>query len=147
MRWVTGWMIGEFESRQELGVFLFTTASRAALGPTLPPIQRVPGSLSLGVKWPGRETNHSPPFSAEVKKRMELYFHSPNTPSWCGAQLKHRDDFTLPSINTDNPYTPCLLYARRCSIPWHRSICVTRITFSIQQGKTLYQRFCPCILI
>jgi hypothetical protein len=25
---------------------------------------------------------------------VELYFHSPNTPSWCGAQLKHRDNFT-----------------------------------------------------
>jgi len=23
-------------------------------------------------------------------------FHSPNTPSWHGAQLKHRDTFTLP---------------------------------------------------
>jgi hypothetical protein len=22
---------------------------------------------------------------------MELYCHSPNTPSWCGAHLKHRD--------------------------------------------------------
>jgi hypothetical protein len=27
---------------------------------------------------------------------VELYFHSPNnTPSWRGAQLKHRDNFTL----------------------------------------------------
>jgi len=26
---------------------------------------------------------------------MELYFHSPNTPSWSGAQLKHRDIFTF----------------------------------------------------
>jgi hypothetical protein len=24
-------------------------------------------SLSLGVKWPGHEADHSPPFSAEVK--------------------------------------------------------------------------------
>jgi len=29
---------------------------------------------------------------------MDLYLHSPNTPSWCGAQLKHRDDFTLPYL-------------------------------------------------
>jgi hypothetical protein len=36
--------------------------------------------------------------SAEVKEWMELYLHSPNTPSWRGAQLKHRDNFTfLPS--------------------------------------------------
>jgi hypothetical protein len=26
---------------------------------------------------------------------VELYFHSPNTPSWRGAQLKHRDNFTF----------------------------------------------------
>jgi hypothetical protein len=50
-----------------LGIFLFTTASRTALGPTQPPIQWVPGALSLGVKRPGREADHSPPSSAEVK--------------------------------------------------------------------------------
>jgi hypothetical protein len=38
-----------------------------ALGPTQPPIQWVPGALSLGVKRPGREADHSPPSSAEVK--------------------------------------------------------------------------------
>jgi hypothetical protein len=69
-RWATGWTIGvlEFDSRRGLGIFLFTTASRTALGPTQPPIQWVPGALSLGVKWPGREADHSPPSSAEVKE-------------------------------------------------------------------------------
>jgi hypothetical protein len=38
-----------------------------ALGPTQPPIQCEPGALSLGVKWPGREADHSPPTSADVK--------------------------------------------------------------------------------
>jgi hypothetical protein len=42
-----------FESREGLGIFLFTTASRLALGTTQPPIQWVPGALSLGVKRPG----------------------------------------------------------------------------------------------
>jgi hypothetical protein len=56
-----------FHSRQGLGIFLFTTASRTALGPTQPPIQLVPGALSLGIKWPGREADHSPPSSGEVK--------------------------------------------------------------------------------
>jgi hypothetical protein len=50
-----------------LGIFLFTTASRTALGPTQPPIQWVRGALSLGIKRPGRKANHSPPSSAEVK--------------------------------------------------------------------------------
>jgi hypothetical protein len=61
------------------------------------PIQRVPGVLSVGVKRPEREADHSPPSSAEVKECMELYFQSPNTPSWRGAQLKEqqRDNFTF----------------------------------------------------
>jgi hypothetical protein len=46
---------------------LFATASRPALGPTQPPIQWVPGALSLEVKQPGREADHSPPSSGEVK--------------------------------------------------------------------------------
>jgi hypothetical protein len=39
-----------FESRQGLGIFLFTSASRPPLGATQPPIQWLPGALSLGVK-------------------------------------------------------------------------------------------------
>jgi hypothetical protein len=35
----------------------------------------------------GREVNHSPPSSAEVKEWVELYLHSPNTSSWRGAHL------------------------------------------------------------
>jgi hypothetical protein len=35
----------------------------------------------------GREADHSPPSSAEVKEWTELYIHSPSTPSWRGAQL------------------------------------------------------------
>jgi hypothetical protein len=53
---------------EELGIFLLTTASRTALGPTQRTIQWVPGTLTLGVKWPGREADHSPPSSAEVKE-------------------------------------------------------------------------------
>jgi hypothetical protein len=33
-----------------------------------------------------RKADHSPPSSAEVKEWVELQFHSPNTPSWRGAQ-------------------------------------------------------------
>jgi hypothetical protein len=44
-----------------------------------------PGALSPGVKRLGREADHSPPSSAEVKEWVELYLHSPNTPSWRGA--------------------------------------------------------------
>jgi hypothetical protein len=61
--WAMGRTIGVlgFDSWRGLGIFLFTTVSRTALGPTQPPIQRVSGALSLGVKRPGREADHSPP--------------------------------------------------------------------------------------
>jgi hypothetical protein len=55
-------------SRQGLGIFLFTTSSRTALGPTQPPIQWVPGALSLKVNRPGHKADHSHPSSAEVKE-------------------------------------------------------------------------------
>jgi hypothetical protein len=42
-----------------LGIFLFITASIMALGPTQPPIQWVPGVLSLGVKRPGHLSQYS----------------------------------------------------------------------------------------
>jgi hypothetical protein len=84
-----------FESRQDLGIFLFTTASRLALGPTQPRIQWIPGALSLGVMRPGRETYHSPPYCAEIKECVELYLHSSNTHSWCGAQLKAPEQLYL----------------------------------------------------
>jgi hypothetical protein len=65
----TGWTIGvlRFDFRPGLGIFLFTTVSRPALGPIRPPIQWVPRAPSLGVKRPGREADHSPTSSAEVK--------------------------------------------------------------------------------
>jgi hypothetical protein len=65
-----------------------TTASKKVLGPTKPPIQWLPGTLSLVIKRPGRKADHSPPSSVEVKEGVELKFHSPRTPSWRGAQLK-----------------------------------------------------------
>jgi hypothetical protein len=51
-----------------LGIFLFNTASRTALGPIQPTIQWIKGALSLGVKRPGREADHSPPSNLEVKE-------------------------------------------------------------------------------
>jgi len=38
-----------------------------ALEPTKPPIQWAPGALSLGVKWPGSESDHPPTSTGEVK--------------------------------------------------------------------------------
>jgi hypothetical protein len=56
--------------------FLFSTSSRRSLGSTQPPIQWVPGTLSPGVKWQGREADHSSPANAEVNK-MWIYTSTP----------------------------------------------------------------------
>jgi hypothetical protein len=34
---------------------------------------------------------------------VELCLHSPNTPSWRGAQLKHRDNFTFTFMGSLSP--------------------------------------------
>jgi hypothetical protein len=79
-----------------LGIFLFTTASRTALGSTQPPIQWVPRavSISLVVKRPGREADLSPPSSAKVKEWVDIYLNFPNMLIWCGAQLKKKSTGT-----------------------------------------------------
>jgi hypothetical protein len=57
-----------FESQQGLGIFLFTTASRPALGPTQPAFSPIGTRGSFpGAKRPGREADHAPPSSDEVK--------------------------------------------------------------------------------
>jgi hypothetical protein len=85
----TIWVLG-FDSRRWLGIFLFFQTVSGAHPASY---SWVPGAFSLGLKRQRREADHSPPSSAEVKKCVELYLHSPNTPSWRGAQLKeyHRD--------------------------------------------------------
>jgi hypothetical protein len=70
-------MPGGFECQKRLGNFLFTSASRLAMGPTQPPIQWVPGAFSLGVKWPRHEANHSPPSSAKVNNACEAVIPCP----------------------------------------------------------------------
>jgi hypothetical protein len=64
--------------------FLFTTASRPARGPTQHPILWAPGALSPEVKRPGREADHSPQSSAEVKNGGAIP-PLPNMSSWHSA--------------------------------------------------------------
>jgi hypothetical protein len=40
-------------------IFLYSIASRPALGSRQSPIQLVPGALSLELKWLGHEADHS----------------------------------------------------------------------------------------
>jgi hypothetical protein len=59
----------------------FSALCRPVPGPTQPPTQQVPG-LSRGVKRPGRGVDHLPPYSAEVRERVELYIYSTSQPLW-----------------------------------------------------------------
>jgi hypothetical protein len=83
-----------FDSRRGLGIFLFTTVSRTVLGPTQPPTQRVPGTLSLGVKRLRREAGHSPPPIAEVKNTWS-YTSTPQYVFMAWCLVKHRGNFTF----------------------------------------------------
>jgi hypothetical protein len=65
------------------------------VGPTQPPIQWVPGVLSLRVKRPGREADHSPPSSAEVKNAWS-YTSTPQYAFMAWWSLKkHRQNLTF----------------------------------------------------
>ena len=54
----------------------FPHLSRPALRPTQPPVQWVTGLPGCKVR-PEHDANPSPPSSAEVKNRVELYLYSP----------------------------------------------------------------------
>jgi hypothetical protein len=60
------------------------------------------GSLLLGVKrGQGRDADHSPPSSAEVKNEQELYLFSPQAPSWrVAGQLYFSFAMACPSCYT-----------------------------------------------
>jgi hypothetical protein len=73
-----------FNSQQGQEIFLFSVVSRPTLGPIQPPIQWVPGVLSLGVKWQGCEADHSPPCSVEVKNGGAMP-PLPHMPPWHSA--------------------------------------------------------------
>jgi hypothetical protein len=110
-----GYRLDSWGSNPSRGkIFLFSTTPRLVPGPTQPPIQWVLGTLSLGVKWPGCETYHSPPSSAEVKNDGAIP-PLPHMPSCHSASLfKHRA--TLPFI----AYTLLYLktYINFCRNPW-----------------------------
>jgi hypothetical protein len=88
-----------------VGIFIFTTASRSAVGSTQPPIQRVPWTLSRGVRREGREADHSSPSSAEVKN-VWTYTSTPQYVflAWC--LVKYRDNFTFYLYPSSRPLPP-----------------------------------------
>jgi hypothetical protein len=77
-----------FESRQGLRIFLSPRLPDRLWGPPRLLSNGHQGIFPWGVKRPGREADHLPPSSTEIEECVGLYLHSPNTPSWRGAQLK-----------------------------------------------------------
>jgi hypothetical protein len=83
--------------------FAWIAQSLLVLGRTQSRIYWVPRALTPSVQRSGSETDHPPPFSADVIRIVQLYRHSPHTSSWLGAKLiKHSDNFmfTLPYPNS-----------------------------------------------
>jgi len=70
-----GWMI-EVRLPGGAEIFLITTASRQALGPTQPLIQRLPG-----INWPELEADHSSLSSTEVRMCGAIPPHV--SMAWC----------------------------------------------------------------
>jgi len=85
------------KTRKVLGIFLFTTASKTGSGAYPASYPMGTGALSLGVKRPGREADHSPPSSSEVKNAWN-YDSNPQYvfKAWC--LVKHRDKCVLPYL-------------------------------------------------
>jgi hypothetical protein len=52
--------------------FLFSIESIPAVGSTEPHIQGAPLAVLPGVKWQGREADHLPPSSAEIKNGADI---------------------------------------------------------------------------
>jgi hypothetical protein len=72
----TGRTRGQISNPGRVKNFLFSASSRPTLGPTQAPIPWVPHALTLEVKRPGSETDHSTPTSADVKK-IWIYTSTP----------------------------------------------------------------------
>jgi hypothetical protein len=122
-----------FESRQELGIFLFTAVSRPALGPTLPTIQWVPGALSLWVKRPGREADHSPPSSNEVKNASS-YTSIPQYTfiAWCSVKAQGQIYLYIlpkPSESTLLPHTVPISVSFRTSDNIYHECSTSRLSY------------------
>jgi hypothetical protein len=103
--WATGCMIGGFSPSRgwEFSSSLLHPDQLWVLPSLLSNAYQ--GLFLWGVKWPGHEADYPPPSSAIGKECVELYPHSPNTPSWCGAQTTLSLPLPLQWINSK----PCSL--------------------------------------
>jgi hypothetical protein len=91
-----GYRLDDRGSRVRLpaGAGNFSLHHRVQNGSGAHPAPWVPGALSLGVKRPGREADHSPPSSAKVKNTWS-YTSTPQYVFMAWCLVKHRDNFTF----------------------------------------------------
>jgi len=99
-----------------IGLFPFVFASRRALGLTESPTQWVSGTLTWGVKQPGREADRSPLPSTEVKNAWNYSSTSPYVfMAWC--LIKYRSSITYTFLISEQirvtGFVPCLYFVRR----------------------------------
>jgi hypothetical protein len=116
--------------------FLFSTACRPPRRPRRSPIYWVPGALYPEVKRQGREADHLPPSSAEVKNGGAIppLLHMS---SWHSAQLiKHTDNFTSFTYSLAlTSWAKLSVYYSKCKL-----IKVWRHTFQVDPRSKLWLR-------
>jgi hypothetical protein len=98
-----GYLVDDRDSRVRFraGAGNFSLHHRVQTGSGAHPASYPMGTWGsfLGGKATGAWSWPLTPSSSDVKECVELYLHSPYTPSWRGAQLKHRDNFTFTFIS------------------------------------------------
>jgi len=80
-------------------MYLLYKADRSPLDPTQPPVQRIPETLILEGKPPGREAKHTPPYTAEVMNERSCN-STARMPSW-----RAHYNFTLLHVLFDQSLT------------------------------------------
>jgi hypothetical protein len=80
---------------QEILILPLPKASRVAVGPTQPPIQRIPRTLLLDVKQAGCKADHSPVSGAEIMNEWSYISAPPYAFKMCTWQTS-----SLPFITT-----------------------------------------------
>jgi hypothetical protein len=63
---------------------------------------------------------------------VELYLHSPHTSSWRGAQLKHREDFTLLPTSGSKAR---IRYGGEVLLFFHRIVLFLKMNVSVETVK------------
>jgi len=81
-----------------------------------------------GVKRRRREADQS---STEIKEYVELYLHSPSLPPFCGAQLKHGDNFTFTSYRSHDCFLCQYTNSTKSNKPNVKQCCEDEETFNI----------------